>query len=82
MNFTPIFESIEKTGHLLIVEDGPSVVSLGSEICAKIVQDYLKPLKVKIMGYDGIIPCSLEVEKRITPHSELISKKIVNLIGN
>ena len=81
LNMYPILQSIKKSRRLLIIEDGPTIASLGSEVIARIPRNINHSLIVERIGFEGIIPCSLIAEKNITPNSNNITLKILKMFN-
>ena len=80
INIRPILDSVEKSHKLLIVEEGSDFASLGSEICASILEHGCELEKVSRMGNNGIIPCSLPAENDLLPNAEHIKNRIISMI--
>jgi 2-oxoisovalerate dehydrogenase E1 component len=72
LNSGPIIESVEKTEALLIVEEGSTTASLGSEISAMVVEKNTPVRKLRRMGNNTIIPCSFRAENNLLPHANSI----------
>jgi 2-oxoisovalerate dehydrogenase E1 component len=81
LNHSPIINSVKKTKKLLIIEDGPSVASLGAEVMSFILERSDEPIAAKKIGFDGIIPCSAVAEKKITVNAKEIEKKIIEVFN-
>ena len=54
--------SIVETGKLVVVEEGNSFAAFGSEAIAALMSQGAPALAIRRLGYDGVIPCSLEGE--------------------
>ena len=80
INIRPILDSVEKSHKLLIVEEGSDFASLGSEICASILEHGCELEKVSRMGNNGIIPCSLPAENDLLPNAEHIKNRIISMM--
>ena len=79
INMYPILDSVKVTKKLLIVEEGPSFASLGSEIIAFLNENGTKLQKFDRISNNNIIPCSLEAEKNSLPDKLSIKDKIVQI---
>lgn len=80
INVAPLKEELQKTKNLLIVEEGTSIASWGSELIARLVEDGIDDLNVQRLSNDTIIPCSLEAELDLLPSAEKIIKKVKQLV--
>lgn len=80
LNVNPIIKSVEKSGKVLIVEEGPNFAALGSEILAAMMENGVRVVKAARMGNNGIIPCSLPAENNLLPNKETIIKKIKSML--
>jgi 2-oxoisovalerate dehydrogenase E1 component len=79
LDISPIAESINKTGRLLMVEEGPGFAALGAEIIASLAE-HAVPLKKTIrMSNNTIIPCSFTAENNLLPNPQTILQKIKEL---
>jgi len=80
INIRPIMDSVEKSHKLLVVEEGGSFASWGSEICAALLERGCKINKVSRIGNNGIIPCSLPAESVLLPNVEQIKERIKSML--
>jgi pyruvate dehydrogenase E1 component beta subunit len=83
MDKNTILKSVEKTGKLVIVDEGCKTCSVSSEIAAFVVEEgfqYLKKKVVRINTPDVPIPYSPNLEKQIIPNAKLIQQNVKNLI--
>ncbi|HUO92753.1 MAG TPA: pyruvate dehydrogenase complex E1 component subunit beta [Rhizomicrobium sp.] len=68
-----VIESVKKTNRLVTVEQGWPICSIGSEICAQVVEqafDYLDAPPTKITGKDVPMPYAANLEKLALPHAD------------
>src|SRR5271169_5825874 len=68
-----VIESVKKTNRIVTVEQGWPICSIGSEICAQVVEqafDYLDAPPTKITGKDVPMPYAANLEKLAIPHVE------------
>lgn len=79
LNMNPIIKSVEESGKVLIVEEGPNFAALGSEILAALTENGVRVAKAARMGNNGIIPCSLPAENDLLPNTESIINKIKSM---
>ncbi len=74
-----IFESLKKTGKVIIVDEDCKRGGVGSEIAAVIAEeafDLLKEPIKRLCTYDTPIPCSPPLEKYVVPDSDDIVKTV------
>ncbi|GAB4410077.1 MAG: hypothetical protein OHK0032_05770 [Thermodesulfovibrionales bacterium] len=87
MTLTPldeetIFESIKKTGRVVIVHEAPKTCGFGAELSATIAEDmmfYLKAPIIRVTGYDVVMPLP-KLEDYYMPSVERIKKGIEDII--
>lgn len=61
MDLDPVYESVRKTGRLVVVHEAPSNVGIGAEIAARITQDCFYSLEspvLRVTGYDTPYPAA------------------------
>ncbi len=78
-----ILGSIEKTGKLVIVDEGCKTCSVSAEIAALVAEEgfqYLKRNIVRINTPDVPIPYAPNLEREIIPSAKLIQNQVKNLI--
>jgi len=78
-----ILNSIEKTGKLIIVDEGCKTCSVSAEIAAFVAEEgfhYLKKNIIRINTPDVPIPYSPKLEKKIVPNAGLIQENVKKLI--
>lgn len=80
VNIAPIAEELSKTKNLLIVEEGSSIASWGSELIARLSEFGINNLNIERLANDTIIPCSLPAELDLLPSAEKIVKKVKRLV--
>ncbi|MFX1303646.1 MAG: alpha-ketoacid dehydrogenase subunit beta [Promethearchaeota archaeon] len=83
MDKNTILNSVEKTGKLIIVDEGCKTCSMSAEIAAFVVEEgfqYLKKPIIRINTPDVPIPYSPKLEKEIVPNAKLIQKNVKKLI--
>jgi pyruvate dehydrogenase E1 component beta subunit len=82
MDKETILNSVEKTGKLVIVDEGCKTCSVSSEIAAFVAEEgfqYLKKKIVRINTPNVPIPYSPNLEKQIIPNAKLIQSEVKNL---
>lgn len=73
-----IYNSVKKTGRVVIVHEAPKTCGFGAEISASIAEDmmlYLKAPVMRVAGYDVVVPFA-RLEDFYTPTLERIRKAI------
>lgn len=83
MDKKSILNSVEKTGKLIIVDEGCKTCSVSAEIAAFVAEEgfqYLKKNIVRINTPDVPIPYSPNLEKEIIPNAKLIQNYVKKLI--
>ena len=84
MDLDPVYESVIKTGHLLVLDIGPEVCSVASEIIAKVTEKcfkYLKSPPRKIALPDMPVPTSFGLTKGFYPTSDDIVSISQKMLG-
>jgi 2-oxoisovalerate dehydrogenase E1 component beta subunit len=69
LDMDPIFASVRKTGHLVVVHEAPSNVGIGAEIAARVTETCFYSLEapvLRVTGYDTPYPAS-RVEEEYLP---------------
>jgi 2-oxoisovalerate dehydrogenase E1 component len=72
LNITPIAESVSRTHRLLAVEEGPSVGGFGAEVVTRLLEIGVDVRCCRRLGYDGVIPACLPLEKDLLPNTATI----------
>ncbi len=83
MDKKTILSSIEKTGKLIIVDEGCKTCSVSAEIAAFVAEEgfqYLKKRIIRLNTPDVPIPYSPNLEKTIIPNAKLIQNTVKKLI--
>ena len=75
-NVYPIIESLSKTNCLLVVEEGSSIASWGSEVISRIVESGTEIKKLFRISNDSIVPSYLTLELEVLPNINVIFNKI------
>ncbi|MGH8791484.1 MAG: alpha-ketoacid dehydrogenase subunit beta [Stackebrandtia sp.] len=61
LDMTPVYESVRKTGRMVVVHEAPSNVGIGAEIAARVTQDCFYSLEapvLRVTGYDTPYPAA------------------------
>jgi 2-oxoisovalerate dehydrogenase E1 component len=80
VNIGPVMDELQKTKNLLIVEEGTSVASWGSELIARLGENGVGDLNIQRLSNDTIIPCSLPAELDLLPSGSEIVEKVKKLV--
>lgn len=78
-----ILNSVEKTGKLVIVDEGCKTCSVSAEIAAFVAEEgfeYLKKNIVRVNTPDVPIPYSPKLESKVIPNAKLIQENVKKLI--
>ena len=78
-----ILNSVEKTGRLLIVDEGCKTCSVSAEIAAIVAEEgfqYLKKNIIRLNTPDVPIPYSDKLEKVIIPNAKSIQENVKKLV--
>jgi pyruvate dehydrogenase E1 component beta subunit len=84
IDWEPIVESVRKTGHCVVVEEGWSTYGVTAEIAAGVQErcfDYLDAPIRRLGGAQVPMPYSLPLEKASIPTSEDIKKLVRSVVG-
>jgi pyruvate/2-oxoglutarate/acetoin dehydrogenase E1 component len=85
LDMDPIFQSVKKTGHLLIVHDENKTGGMGAEISASVAEspvfDYLEAPIFRLCGLDVPMPYSKGLEDVMTPKAEDVIQSVYDLLG-
>ncbi len=78
-----ILNSVEKTGRLLVVDEGCKTCSVSAEIAAMVAEEgfqYLKKGIIRLNTPDVPIPYAPNLEKSIIPNAKLIQQNVKKLV--
>jgi len=79
LNHAPIIESVRKSRKLLVVEEGSTIASLGSEIASKLLAKSVQLVIFRHIGNNSIIPCSVECENYLLPNHETVLAELKDM---
>lgn len=79
LNIKPIADSIRKTMRLLTIEEGSNYAAFSSEVISQLAERGIWPKSIRRMGFNDVIPCSFEAERRLLPNSSSILSTIMDL---
>ncbi|MFC4854978.1 alpha-ketoacid dehydrogenase subunit beta [Actinophytocola glycyrrhizae] len=83
MDLTPVFESVRRTGHLVVVSEAPSEASLSSEIAARVQQECFYSLEapvLRVTGFDTPYPPS-KLEEEFLPDLDRVLDAVDRSLG-
>lgn len=81
INSIPIKASVEKSGYLLVVEEGTKVAAYGSEVIARLIEEKITLKGFKRLSNDTIIPSSIKAEKSVLPQVDSIKKGVYDVLN-
>jgi pyruvate dehydrogenase E1 component beta subunit len=85
LDLTPIFESVRRTGRLIIVDTGWKLYGAGAEVSAQVVEhcfDALKAAPIRLGLPDHPTPSSRGLIVNFYPHSQTIVDAVAQLVGD
>ncbi|OLF04522.1 alpha-ketoacid dehydrogenase subunit beta [Actinophytocola xinjiangensis] len=83
MDLTPVYESVRKTGHLVVVSEAPEEASLASEIAARVQQECFYSLEapvLRVTGFDTPYPPS-KLEEHFLPDLDRVLDAVDRSLG-
>lgn len=83
VDFAPIIRSVEKTGHLVVVQEAPNFVSLGSEIAAHVSERAFYSLEapvIRVGGFDVPFPPA-KLEGVQVPDADRVLEAVERSLG-
>jgi 2-oxoisovalerate dehydrogenase E1 component beta subunit len=83
MDLTPVFESVRRTGHLVVVNEAPSEASLSSEIAARVQEECFYSLEapvLRVTGFDTPYPPS-KLEEEFLPGLDRVLDAVDRSLG-
>ena len=83
MDLTPVFESVRRTGHLVVVSEAPSEASLSSEIAARVQEECFYSLEapvLRVTGFDTPYPPS-KLEEEFLPDLDRVLDAVDRSLG-
>ena len=84
LDMSSIIESVKKTNHLLVVEEGWPYGGIGAEIITQTLEqafDYLDAPPIRITAEDVPLPYALNLEKKALPSKEKILTATLKLLN-
>jgi 2-oxoisovalerate dehydrogenase E1 component beta subunit len=83
MDLAPVYESVRKTGHLVVVSEAPEEASLASEIAARVQQECFYSLEapvLRVTGFDTPYPPS-KLEEDFLPDLDRVLDAVDRSLG-
>jgi 2-oxoisovalerate dehydrogenase E1 component subunit beta len=83
MDLTPVYESVRRTGHLVVVAEAPAEASLTSEIAARVQEECFYSLEapvLRVTGFDTPYPPS-KVEEEFLPDLDRVLDAVDRSLG-
>jgi pyruvate dehydrogenase E1 component beta subunit len=83
MDLTPVYESVRRTGHLVVVSEAPGEASLSSEIAARVQQECFYSLEapvLRVTGFDAPYPPS-KLEEEFLPDLDRVLDAVDRSLG-
>jgi pyruvate dehydrogenase E1 component beta subunit len=83
MDLTPVYESVRRTGHLVVVSEAPSEASLSSEIAARVQEECFYSLEapvLRVTGFDTPYPPS-KLEEEFLPDLDRVLDAVDRSLG-
>lgn len=79
LDLDAILASVERTGHLVVVHEGPVTGGLAGEMVAQVVEARFSSLKaapVRVAGLDAYVPQNIELEPLLTPDADTVVQAV------
>ena len=83
LDLRPVYESVRRTGHLVVVSEAPSEASLTSEIAARVQEECFYSLEapvLRVTGFDTPYPPS-KVEEEFLPDLDRVLDAVDRSLG-
>ena len=83
MDLHPVYESVRRTGHLVVVSEAPGEASLSSEIAARVQQECFYSLEapvLRVTGFDAPYPPS-KLEEDFLPDLDRVLDAVDRSLG-
>jgi pyruvate/2-oxoglutarate/acetoin dehydrogenase E1 component len=79
LDVTPIGESVDRTGRLIVAEEGPLTWGWGAEVVARVAErwaDRLVAKPVRVAGHDLPLPTSRPLEDHVLPGADDLKRAV------
>jgi 2-oxoisovalerate dehydrogenase E1 component beta subunit len=83
LDMGPVFESVRKTGHLIVVHEAPSNIGVGAEISARVTENCFYSLEapvLRVTGFDIPYPAA-RVEEEFLPDLDRVLDAVDRSFG-
>ncbi len=83
LDLTPVFESVRRTGHLVVVSEAPGESSLASEISSRVQEECFYSLEapvLRVTGFDTPYPAS-KLEEEFLPDLDRVLDAVDRSLG-
>jgi 2-oxoisovalerate dehydrogenase E1 component subunit beta len=83
LDLVPVYESVRRTGHLVVVSEAPGEASISSEIAARVQQECFYSLEapvLRVTGFDTPYPPS-KVEEEFLPDLDRVLDAVDRSLG-
>jgi pyruvate dehydrogenase E1 component beta subunit len=83
LDMAPVYESVRKTGRLVVVHEAPSNIGLGAEIAARVTEKCFYSLEapvLRVTGFDTPYPAS-RVEEEFLPDLDRVLDAVDRSFG-
>ena len=83
MDIDTVAASVEKTGRVVVVEEGHLTGGIGAEVVARATEacfDYLSAPPKRVAALDVPVPASMVLEKAATPDWESIGRAAAEVV--
>jgi len=83
IDYEPLFESVRKTGRLVVAQEAPSFVSLGSEIAATVTEHVFYSLEapvLRVAAFDAPFPPA-KLESTYLPDADRVLEAVDRLLA-
>ena len=84
LDMDPVLDSVRKTNHVVVVEEGWRSCGMGAEIAARIYEgafDHLDAPVTRIASLEVPLPYNRKLEKKAIPNEEDIIQAVKQLLG-
>ena len=84
LDLDAILRSVDRTGRLVVVHEGPVTGGLAGELVAQVVEarfDALKTAPVRVAGLDAYVPQNIELEPLLTPDANAVADAVRRALG-
>ncbi len=83
LDMGPVYESVRKTGHLVVVHEAPGNLGLGAELAARVTEECFYSLEapvLRVTGYDVPYPAA-RVEEEYLPDLDRVLDAVDRSFG-